>query len=123
MDFFEIFGNLYCIVTLAGVVITLLIIIAYIKTYYHLKETSENTKKLQASLKVAINNQNIILARLDDIRGRQGAQYNQFYMDHCAANNLGPHEWVFLGADNTKSQFQCRKCGQIIDMPAPKPRG
>ena len=122
MDLLKIFGNMYCLMILAAVIITVLIIIAYVKTYYHIKEISENTQGILSALNATIANQKEIIACLDDIRGRQFSQYNQFYYEHCAANNLGPHEWVFIGSDNIKSQFQCRKCGQIINVPNLKPK-
>ena len=97
-----------CLLPILGVAIMILIIVAYIKTYYHIKNTSESLKRL-----------NVQIAELnDDLNKNAFTQYNQYYYDHCFVNNLRAHEWYATGNQtDTHFEFICGKCHQIIHVP------
>ena len=102
-DLLTSFGALACIVPLVGLVILVLFVIAYINTYYHIKNIS-----VQASS---------ILSEISKQRSPSD-QNDRWYLDHCFMSNLGPHEWFANGKqDEHTFQFQCRKCGYIVNVP------
>lgn len=118
MNDMGIFGFLLetrCLVGVIGFVVSVLIIVGYVKTYSRIKKITE------------IQEQNLSFQRqlCDMLSGNyknqkisDQAQFDQWYYDHCFMNNLGPHEWIANG-NRTGSDFQfvCKKCGQIINVP------
>ena len=117
-DFLNTLGGLYCLLSIAGFIITILIIIAYIKTYNRIKKISETNEKnieLQQEIINQITHQNEIIK---EQKLYSFVQFDQWYYDHCYMNNLGPHEWVASGKKTDYDfEFICRRCGQVIRVP------
>lgn len=100
---------LYVVLTIA---VTVIILIAIIKTYYHIKRTANTLERIEAD-QIKIADQ---LSSQMSLNSR--AEFNQYYYDHCFMNGLGPHEWVPSGKQtNSDFEFVCHRCGQTVNVP------
>ena len=115
-NFIKTVGDIYCLIALISFIVVLLIIIAYIKTYYHIKRITYTVERIQEQTNVKMDV--LVNSAVVSINNKMSALEKQYFYDHCFMNNLGPHQWRQTGtSSNYHFEFRCIQCGQVIYVP------